>query len=86
MKRSDELQTSFHFMYMAHMHYQVALLFSSILAHRTLEHGRFTTLIALMPPQRTLMTVNFVTVAAFVRFVLPSRESSRSQEPNCKSQ
>jgi hypothetical protein len=66
MKSSDELETSFHFMHMAHMHYQIALLFSSVLAHGTLEHGRFATLVTLMPPQRTLVAVNFVAVAAFV--------------------
>jgi hypothetical protein len=39
-----------------------------------------------MPPQRTLMTVNFATVVAFVWFVLLSRDFCHSRHPNCKSQ
>jgi len=57
-------------MYMTHMHYQIAFLFSPITAHWTLEHSRLATLITFMPPQRALMTINFVTVVAFVCFVL----------------
>lgn len=53
-------------MYMVHMHYQVAFLFSPVTADWALEHSRFATLITSMPPQRTVMTVYFATVAASV--------------------